>query len=176
MTRTTEDCSPQEYIDLELRCPVQTGVLNPLRIFITTLARQMGFDDEQVEQIEMAVDEACANVIRHAYKHLGISPDLPAEEQSKDDQLRRACLLKLRVEAAEDCLRVSIIDTGIGLPSNPSGVDSVEEFEKRGGQGGLGLYIIRQFMDEVRHVPLEDGGTVLTMTKFLRPVAKNANG
>ncbi|MCC5876306.1 MAG: ATP-binding protein, partial [Candidatus Sumerlaeia bacterium] len=59
-------------VDLEIRCPLDTGVLSVIRTFITSLSCQMGFSEDQAGEIEMAVDEACANVIRHAYKHLGI--------------------------------------------------------------------------------------------------------
>ncbi len=174
MSTTPPGSPPQEFIDLELRCPVQTGVLNPLRTFIATLARQSGFSEEQVEQIEMAVDEACANVVRHAYKHLGVSCDLPAEEQSTDKKVRSSCLLRLRVEIGEGCLRVSIIDTGIGAHNKPKGVESLQEYQEREGRGGLGIYIIRKFMDEVEYETTPESGTMVTMTKFVTPAAKTA--
>ncbi len=175
MTKPPPDAPRQEFIDLELRAPVKTGVLNPLRTFIATLARQCGFEEAEVEQIEMAVDEACANVVRHAYKHLGVSCDLPEEHQSKDCEVRSSCLLRVRVEISEEALRVTIVDSGIGVQDRHSGVESIEEYQQRGGTGGLGIYIIKKFMDEVEYEATPDSGTIVTMTKFLRPAPGTAN-
>ncbi len=49
-------------IDFEVRCPLSGPALHVIRVFVETLAREMGFDSESVAQIEMAVDEACSNV------------------------------------------------------------------------------------------------------------------
>lgn len=153
-----------EEMDLELCCPVQTRVLPLLRSFIATVAHQMGFDDEQCAQIEMAVDEACANVIRHAYKHIGVSPDLT---ESSSENVVRQCTLRVRLTLGSDWLRITIIDKGIGLVRSSPGVNSLEEFQERGGKGGLGIFIINNFMDEVLVDCPGDAGTVLTMTKYL---------
>jgi serine/threonine-protein kinase RsbW len=159
---------PSQVVDLEVRCPLETGVLSLIRTFISSLAREMGFSDGQTGEIEMAVDEACANVIRHAYKHLGVSPDLPGHEAAPPASTKD-CLLMLRVSLANDSLRIQVIDNGIGMKNRPGGVKSVEEFTEKGGGGGLGTYIIRNFMDEVDYDYPEERGTVLTMTKYLRP-------
>lgn len=105
-----------------------TRVLGIIRHFVTSLARQMGFEDEAVDQIELAVDEACANVVRHAYKHLGVSPDLAEEHRTDDERLARACTLRMRIHPGEERLRITVIDQGIGIQSDSKGVNSLEEF------------------------------------------------
>ncbi|MBX3728201.1 MAG: ATP-binding protein [Candidatus Sumerlaeia bacterium] len=164
-------------LDIELRCPVEPQVLALLRCFTKTLATQAGFNDEAIDQIEMAVDEACANVVRHAYKHLGVSPDLcngdrvtppGLDDLELPDGPRPECVIKMRVTLGEDRLRFQIIDHGIGANHTPPGVGSIDEFLERGATGGLGIYIIRNFMDEVSFEYPEGKGTVLTMTKYLR--------
>jgi len=169
---------PSEQMHFEIRSAPDTAVLWPLRTFATSLAAQMGFGDEEIDQIEMAVDEACANVVRHAYKHVGLSIDLPPEEQKKraehhcpslDD-----CYLMVRICATREMLRFQIEDNGIGIERTPSGVGDIEEYVERGGKGGLGIYIIRNFMDEVEVECPAGRGTVLTMTKYLKPVGAKA--
>lgn len=160
----------EETVELEVHCPVETRVLGIIRVFMASLAAQMGFAAEQADQIEMAVDEACANVVRHAYKHLGVSPDLPEDEQ-RSGVLTEAgyqCVLRLRVILNPDYIRVQIRDHGIGKKNRPPGVASLEEYLEREGRGGLGGLIIRNFMDEVSY-DYPDSGTVLTMTKYLTP-------
>lgn len=164
-----------DIVDLEICCPIETRVLSILRSFATSLAREVGFSDEEASQIEMAVDEACANVMRHAYKHLGISSDLPVEKRNLDNGVRRGCVLRIQAQMGKDFLKFTIIDQGIGLNKMPAGVDSVEEFQDKGGKGGLGIYIIQNFMDEVEFEFPENSGTILTMTKYIQNVReKNA--
>lgn len=157
-----------QAIEFEVRCPIDTKVLSILRSFVTTLATEMGFGQEQTEQIEMAVDEAVTNVIRHAYKHLGVSPDLPADKSNTNRHTRETCALWVRLFLGEDHLRITVMDRGIGLQNTPRGASTLEEFHARGGQGGLGSYIIQHFMDEVEYAFPPEAGTILTMTKYLQ--------
>lgn len=160
-----------DTIDMEIRCPIETRVLSILRNFVTSIAGYVGFNAEETDKIEMAVDEACANVIRHAYKHLGVSPDLPPEEQAEISSAEQ-CILRLRLVLGDNFLKILIIDHGIGMKNRPPGVTSVEEYTERGGKGGLGTYIIKNFMDEVEYDFPDDSGTILTMTKYLNTAGK----
>ncbi|MCC6546683.1 ATP-binding protein [Candidatus Sumerlaeota bacterium] len=156
-----------DTLDIEIQCPVKTRVLGVMRAFVSSVAGQMGFDDEACDQIEMAVDEACANVVRHAYKHLGVSPDLP--DCDRKDELLADCDFRMRVAFSEEVLEITITDHGIGVDKTPPGASSVAEYESRGGHGGLGVFIIRNFMDEASFESQPEGGTKLVMRKFLRP-------
>lgn len=170
-------------LDLELRCPVEPRILGIVRCFVRSLALEMGFSQEEIEQIEMSVDEACANVVRHAYKHLGVSPDIDDTDRrnpphvwktAECDKALSQCHLVIRVSVGENLLRIQIIDHGIGLERMPLGAGSVEEYIERGASGGLGVYIIRNFMDEVVFESSGHGeGTALTMVKYLRAHASN---
>lgn len=165
-------------LDIELRCPVEPRVLSLVRAFSKTLACEAGFEEEAIDQIEMAVDEACANVVRHAYKHMGISPDLEKENQvtppplanndikSEPPEMPR-CLIRIRVKLSHDRLSFQIIDYGMGIAEEHGGVSNIDEYLERGATGGLGIYIIRNFMDEVTFEFPEGQGTILTMTKYL---------
>lgn len=142
-------------VALEIRCPVDTRVLGPLRAMATAVASEHGFSDDQVAQIEMAVDEACANAVRHAYRHL-------------DGSALAECDVRMRVELDDDWMRIRVSDRGIGAGNMPPGASSVEEYLERGAAGGLGIFIIRNFMDEVEYDSPQGSGTTVTMTKYLR--------
>lgn len=163
----------RDVMDVEIRCPVHSRMLSLLRCFAKAAAEEAGFTGVDIDQIEMAVDEACANVVRHAYKHLGISPDLEKPDRHTPPPLNQAkesrCFITLRIGIRDNGLQFQIVDYGIGLHRMGQGVESVEEYVEREGRGGLGLYIIRNFMDEVDIQYPEGMGTVLTMTKYLKP-------
>jgi serine/threonine-protein kinase RsbW len=150
---------------MELKCSLDLRVLAIIRTFITSLAGEMGFAEDKVGEIEMAVDEACANVIRHAYKHLGVSPDL---DQDLTPPPGEEFILLLRLSLAPHMLRIQVVDNGIGKNRMKGGVQSIEEYTARGSTGGLGTLIIQNFMDEVDYDYPDGRGTVLTMTKYLQ--------
>ncbi len=160
-----------DIVEIEVRCPVETRVLSLLRTLVTALATDLGFCEEEVERIELAVDEACTNVVRHAYKHLGVSPDLPPERRLPPPP-DVDCVLRLRTILHAEWIKIIIMDNGIGLHNTPPGVNSIEEYLERRGTGGLGNYIIRNFMDEVHYDFPPERGTILTMTKYLNPAVK----
>ena len=52
-----------------LHVPSSTENLVLIREFVTSIATRAGLDESDVAKLELAVDEACANVIEHAYQH-----------------------------------------------------------------------------------------------------------
>ena len=145
-------------MDFEITCPAVSDALGTLRHFVVGVAQDSGFDEEQVEQIEMAVDEACANVVNHAY----------------GDRTHESPKFQMRIVISPDSLKITVMDKGVGLVNMPPGASSVEEFLDRGAQGGLGLYIIKNFMDEVEYDSPPQAGTTLHMTKYRRPAHASA--
>ncbi|MCB2154475.1 ATP-binding protein [bacterium] len=175
-----------DTVDLEIRCPIETRVLSLLRCIVTSMSEQAGFSDEEIGEIEMAVDEACTNVVRHAYKHLGLSPDfeeapenfhaprLPNGDNGENGDQKNCCVLKMRITLGDQMIRFRIIDHGQGMDPGPHGVHDVEEYVAKEGRGGLGSLIIRNFMDEVKYDFPAGKGTVLTMTKYVRAAEAEA--
>jgi len=141
---------------LELICPPQTEMLSLIRNVVATVARERGFSSDEVNLIESAVDEACTNVICHAYREVA----RPRGEMPQ---------LSVQIRPASDHLAIRIIDEGIGLPSEgPRSISCLEEYTSQPEPKGLGLYIISQFMDEVVYDSPPGSGTVLSMVKYLR--------
>ncbi len=110
------------------------------------IAQDAGFESFAVYSIEMAVDEACSNIIEHAY-----------EGEGKGD-IRCTC------SVTEDTLKVIIKDRGkpfdLSSVPPPNLSDDLEERQAH----GLGLHFIRKWMDEVDFLS-KDAENTLTMVK-----------
>lgn len=116
------------------------------------IAQGFGLDETEAYLLELAVVEAVSNVIRHAY---GGRPGHPVE---------------LSVTASEQGMAVEIRDRGV--PMDTAILDRAGEFVEPENvsdlpEGGLGLSIIKQVMDEVSYTS-KDGVNTLRMAKALK--------
>jgi serine/threonine-protein kinase RsbW len=115
--------------------------------FVTRAAEAAGLDERAVYAVQMAVDEACSNIIEHAYGGEG------------QGDIECTCLV------SDDGLSVILRDRGRSF--DPAGVpppDLHVSLEERDA-GGLGLYFIRRLMDEVHFEFRPNLGNTLTMVK-----------
>jgi len=116
-----------------LRIPSTTRHLKTVRRFVERHARAAGLSSEVIEQLKLAVDEACTNVIKHAYKG---RPDQPID---------------IAVLIEPDRFIVRIRDQGEAFdPVHYRAPDLPALIRRRQG-GGLGVRLIRQLMDEVTY-------------------------
>jgi len=121
--------------------------LDAIRGFAAQAARDAGMDDSQVYAVELAMDEACTNIVEHAYKG----------EENGD--------IECTCDANDVCLTLVVRDHGKPFdPSTVSEPDLDGDIETR-PLGGLGIYLIKQLMDDVHFEPLGESGNVLTMVK-----------
>jgi anti-sigma regulatory factor (Ser/Thr protein kinase) len=145
--------------------------LRIIRAFVETVARQIGFDDEGVAQIEMAVDEACSNVWIHAYPSTRQASGHEEEAgELSNGHPNAEVVIHLNVD--NRAIAISIIDSGIGNLRGPhEGIASMREYcDREGDFHGLGTFIIRSFMDEVEYHYPQDKGTVVRMKKYLKSI------
>ena len=116
-----------------LKLPANSENLDIIRKFISGIAANMGFSEDDIYQIELAVDEACSNVIKHAY------PDNETNEK----------VLNITVREKPDRLEITIADRGHGFDPNCLETPDMEKYLKSGKRGGLGIHLIKTLMDEV---------------------------
>ncbi|MBX7220127.1 MAG: ATP-binding protein [Blastocatellia bacterium] len=116
-----------------LTVPSSTQNLALIRDFIGTLIMQTGLDENEVLKLTLAVDEACTNVIEHAY----------GKDNSKE------VLVRTFLDNHE--IRFEIEDTGLGFDPNAYQPDELERLVAERKSGGLGLRLIQTIMDEVRY-------------------------
>jgi len=117
--------------------------------FVADRASAAGLDSKAVYQIQVAVDEACANVVHHAYA--GLEPG----------DMEVTC----RLDGQVFVIRVR----NWGRSFDPEGIadpDVDAALEDR-ALGGLGLFFIDQFMDHVEFIFSPESGNELVMTKRL---------
>jgi serine/threonine-protein kinase RsbW len=104
-----------------------------IREFVTSVGAQAGFAPADVGNIELAVDEACANVIEHAY-----GSDLTKE-------------VSVRASFDEELLQIVVADTGRGFDPRTVQEKPLGELVAQRRSGGLGMQLIKKLMDEVHY-------------------------
>ncbi len=133
-----------------LQVPSSTENLALIREFVTSVGAQAGLDETGVAQLELAVDEACANVIEHAYGH----------DTTKE--------VMVRAVFDDETLRISVIDEGLGFDPGGLNQDSVEQLIHDRKSGGLGVRLIKTLMDEVSYEIVPGQKNELHMTKRIK--------
>jgi serine/threonine-protein kinase RsbW len=120
---------------------------------VSRLAESAGFDKAALYEIQLAVDEACANVVQHAY------------EGSEAGDMEISCLLE------DQTLTIRVRDWGWGF--DPNGVEEpdIEAPLEERTLGGLGLFIVKTIMDRVTFAFDPELGNELTMSKRLETAA-----
>jgi serine/threonine-protein kinase RsbW len=114
---------------------------------IEMFAAQCGFDDTARGEIGLVVNEAIANIIRHAY-------------HGQNDQP-----IELSAKKTSAGIRIELRDWGIGV--NPFDVPPPKRDPMK--PGGVGLICIRQMMDEVEYLKQPDGMLLALSRCRVRP-------
>jgi len=131
---------------VDLTVPARATRLQVIRLAVDWAAGEAGFGQTARENVVMAVDEACQNVIRHGY-----AGDSDA-------------LLRVRAELGGDALVVRVVDAA--PPVDPSQIRSRPPGEP--GPGGHGVRLMRELLDEVVYERTgRQIGNVLRLTKRL---------
>lgn len=142
---------PEEQ-QVHLSVPADAHYVDIVRLTLYGIATKWGFSYEEIEDMKVAVAEACNNAVLHAYKD------------------REPGKVEVTFSGAEgEWIRISIKDEGASF-----------DFNRRGGQpaalhnkkledihaGGLGIYMMQALMDDVQVIT--DSGTEVILTKFLQ--------
>lgn len=128
--------------------PARYESLSAIDSFVADAARRAGFSSCTVYQVQLAVDEACSNIIEHAYGGEG--------------QGVIECTWRIQGEG----LTVVLRDYGRSFDPESVPDPHLEAGLAERTGGGLGLYFIRQIMDEVRFEFNSEGGNILTLVKL----------
>ena len=145
MSQDTQLTVPGRYDQIRLICE-----------FVAEGARLANFDDKTIFHIELACDEACTNIIEHAY-----------EGEDRED-------ITISWEINDHEFVIVLTDTG--QPFDPEGVpeppapDTMEGLTRLDDLkvGGLGLHFMKKLMDDVRFAFAGEKGNRLTMIKQLK--------
>lgn len=125
--------------------------LHALREFVVSACQGIGVDQSVCFAMELAVDEACTNIVTHGY-----AGELPGP-------------IHLTFQSVNGEVVVTITDYGRPFsPDEAPPPDLDSNWEER-RIGGLGVYLMRKVMDEVEYQPGRQDGNRLTLRKRLKP-------
>ena len=121
--------------DVKLTLPARPENVSVIRHVLGAFAEALRLPDELVEDLRLAVTEACTNVVRHAYSPAHSGP------------------VEISIQPLEEYVSVIVSDhgRGIGTSSDTTGP-------------GLGLPLIAAIADDVELQPVPGGGSRVAMT------------
>jgi serine/threonine-protein kinase RsbW len=137
-----------QSIQITLTIPSLSDYVGVARLTASGIASRMKFTHEDIEDIKIAVSEACTNAVQYAYD--SVMGDIT-----------------LIFTISERSLEIRVKDKGKGFdPALP--VDSVGAFDDPDKIGlGLGIVFMRSLMDHVDYQSSPENGTEVVMVKNL---------
>ncbi len=136
--------SAEEKIEIEI--PNDTAYLDDLRNFIIKVAQRFSFNQEDIDDIEFAVDEAVANIIEHAYGG------------------KRGYIF-IKVTCSDADFTIELHDKGEKFDPTLGKLPDLDEHHEKKKTGGLGIYIMRKLMDTIKYHYIDGQGNYLVMVK-----------
>ncbi len=130
-----------------VKVPGQFESLPKIGEFVAEAAKQAELDDKSIYQVQLAVDEACSNIIDHAYGG-----------ENRGD-------IECSVLVSDEGLTVILRDSG--KPFYPEDVPKprldapLEQLKSR----GVGFYLMQKMMDEISYERTSESSNVLVMVK-----------
>ena len=123
---------------VELRIPNRPEWVAVARLTVSAIANRLPFSVEDIEDLKLAIAEACTTVIQAG---------------EGEGTIDIAC------ETSPSELQIQVRDT------RPNRTDVFAERSEASGTEGLGVFLIQALMDEVRHTVDAQAGTELVMIK-----------
>lgn len=123
---------------VELEIPPRSAYVGVVRLTLASLARTSGLDEDGIDELKMAVSEACANAV------------LANEESGSEEPVT------IKYSADEEALTVLVQDRG-GNSSDPVAQDL---FDSQGfsSRVAMSLRLLNSLVDECEFIPREGGG------------------
>lgn len=131
--------------EIKLSVPSKPEYVGVVRLTLSAIASRIGFDIEKIEDMKVAVGEACTNAIMHGCTC------------AKDSKFN------IDFISNGEKLTISVYDDGKGCE-----VDSIQKPDlNKPKEGGLGIFIIESLMDDVDIESEEGKGMMIKMIKYL---------
>ena len=131
-----------------MRWPAELAHLAAIRKFVVDTSRSMGAGGQAIRDLQLAVDEVCSNSIRHGYAG-------------------RKGQIEVTVERVGPSIKVVARDWGRAFdPEQVPVPDPSLPLEER-ALGGLGLFLVKQVMDDVQFEFNDHQGNSVTMIRRL---------
>jgi serine/threonine-protein kinase RsbW len=134
----------------ELKVKSKTENLSEIRDFVSNNALEAGIPMTTVENIILAVDEACTNIIKHAYK---LSPEGE---------------IIIKIDYDEEKFMVTIIDYGKSFEPERVPLPDLQKYYREHRVGGLGMYLMKSLMDDVKYSSVPGKYNQVLLSKKIR--------
>jgi serine/threonine-protein kinase RsbW len=134
----------------ELRVKSKTENLSEIRDFVSTNALAAGISAASIDNIILAVDEACTNIIKHAYK---LSP-------------QGEIIIKITYD--EEKFTITIIDYGKSFEPDRVPRPDLQKYYREHRVGGLGMYLMKSLMDDVEYISIPGEYNQVLLSKNIR--------
>lgn len=133
---------------IEMRVPCDPAFLSIIRLAVAGAGSRAGLSVGEIDDVKVAVSEACTNVIDHS---------------ASTDEERAQGLIIIRLRVLDGELGIEVEDTGVGFdPKHLPRFDKEDVVER---EGGLGVYLMRRLMNDVKIESAPGSGTKVTMIK-----------
>lgn len=136
--------------EIFIQVPSDSSYLELIRTFIVQLMTKVGFSVEDTDQIELAVDEACTNVVKYAYR----------------DEITGLSKIDLLITIDNQKTTIVVRDHGQGFDVANVPEPDMEKYLAEFRSGGLGIYLMKSLMDEVSYEIQPGIKTEVRMTKY----------
>ncbi|MEX0944364.1 MAG: ATP-binding protein [Balneolaceae bacterium] len=123
-----------------------TENLSRIRAFVSEHAEKHGFSPNQIADVRLAVDEACTNIIKHAYKN----------DTNKE--------ISIEIEVNDQRLKITIVDMGESFDVKSYHKPNLKKQIQEKKRGGLGVHLMLNLMDDVTY-QVKNKMNVLSMCK-----------
>ncbi len=132
-----------------LTVPADLGYLRVIQQCAHAVGEKFGFEVESLGKIELGIEEAVSNVVKHAFS---------VSEQSTFDMVFERVPLGMRIRIKEK-----------GIPFDPRLMPNYDprKTDEEGGGKGLGLHLMKSVMDEVSFHNLGSAGKETHLVKYL---------
>jgi len=127
--------------NVEVRLPARLGFEKIAMCTAASMAKEVGFSEDRIDDLKTAVAEACINAIEHG------------------NQLNAETPIWIVLSMSPGELEVKVLDDGNGMEAAPS-PDRPDIDRKMSGEEearGMGMFLIQALVDEVEWVPRTEG-------------------
>lgn len=122
--------------------PTDSSNISVVRMTASSIANRIGFNIDEIDDVKIAVSEACTNVIKHS----------------------KVSSFDLYFGQGENHIEIAIMDKGVGYDFSTL---KDPEFDTERESGGLGIFIIKMLMDDLVIESEKDKGTTIYMKKYV---------
>ncbi len=132
----------------ELHIPNVLGSEKMVMERVASVAKEIGFTDNRIEDLKTAVSEACLNAIEHG------------------NEMNTSTKVGIYLSINKTKLKVSVEDVGKGIREKVNEPNIDNKIEGKEEPRGWGIFLIKRLVDNIKFEPKSDGN-VITMVIHL---------